>query len=128
MNMQNIDAIHDENAYGYPFVGDVVLLIWMDSSETNLYQKNVRGGKEYYVFLLLENTDPSFKVVDHVYFFTDETIYKTQVKDFHWSANGCYFNLYGMKERYYSMDSLQDYEVIKYEKDTPIPYCLIQKR
>ena len=125
--MQTIDNNLNENEYGHNFIGETILLLWLDEIDTTTFYKNVRGGKETYIQLSLDNVSKDMPVVDHIYIFSKEAIFKTLIKDFHWSSEGCYFTMYGMKARYYALDSLQDYNVLHKESSGLHPYLLLQK-
>lgn len=119
----NIDYQDD---YGHTFYGETIMLIWINNDEANYLYKKARGRNTDIVNISLKITKSDI-IPDHIYFFSEDTIYASLIKDFIWLRNSCEFTLYGYKSRYFAMNSLQEYEVISYA-NTHHPYILMKKR
>ena len=123
LDIKNLD---NENDYGHPFRGDTILLIWINNEEANSLYKKARGRNTDIINIQLEVLKSSI-IPDHIYFFSEDTIYSSLIKDFIWLRKSCEFTIYGFKSRYFAMNTLCDYDLIC-KSDNHHNYLLLKKK
>ena len=121
-----MEEIYNEDSYGHLFRGDIILLIWIDNVEANYLYKKARVRNTDTINFSMEVKDVSL-IPDHIYFFSEDTIYSSLIKDFIWLRKSCEFKIYGLKSRYFAFDSLSNYDVISLSKNKH-EYILLKKR
>ncbi len=119
-------SFNNFDEYGHLFFGDIIMLVWINNEEANNMYRKARGRNSDIINIIL-NVHNIDIIPDHIYFFSEDTIYSSLIKNFIWLRKSCEFTLYGFKARYFAMNSLCDYELIHYDTNEH-QYMLLKKR